>query len=132
QYPTNRVRWYDLLRMVLTWAVWRRPKDERQGWIDSVATTAAETVQKQEIQKMSQTIAEAWIEEGMEKGREEGELKASRKILLLQGRKRFGEPDAQTIAAIEAISDPDRLLALGGRLLDVTSWQELLASQGDS
>ena len=43
------------------------------------------------------------------------------------GRKRFGEPDAPTAAALQAITDLDRLEALSDRLLDVASWQELLA-----
>ncbi len=57
-----------------------------------------------------------------------GALKGEKKLLMLQGRKRFGPPDVQTTAAIEAITDLDRLEQLGQRLLDVSSWQELLAT----
>jgi hypothetical protein len=57
-----------------------------------------------------------------------GALKEAKKFLMLQGQKRFGQPDAETSAAIEAITDVERLEQLGQRLLDVSSWQELLAT----
>src|SRR5713101_3444615 len=67
--------------------------------------------------KMSQTIAESWIEEGMEKGMKKGKLIASHGILMRQGRKRFGEPDKATVAALNAITDEKRLVELSERLL---------------
>jgi hypothetical protein len=48
---------------------------------------------------------------------------------LRQGRKRFGPPDTATKTAIEAITDLARLETLTERLLDVTSWQELLGGR---
>src|SRR5216683_1714372 len=57
-----------------------------------------------------------------------GALKEAKKFLMLQGQKRFGQPDAESLAAIEAITDVERLEQLGQRLLDVSSWQELLAT----
>ena len=57
-----------------------------------------------------------------------GALKEAKKFLMLQGQKRFGPPDAETSATIEAIPDVERLEQLGQRLLDVSSWQELLAT----
>jgi predicted transposase YdaD len=58
---------------------------------------------------------------------EEGEALGIQKVLLLQGKKRFGPPDAATQTAIQSITDLSRLESLTGRLLDVTSWQELLS-----
>jgi hypothetical protein len=59
---------------------------------------------------------------------EEGAVKEARKLLLLLGRNRFGPPDPTTQAALEAINRPERLEQLVQRLLDVSSWQELLAT----
>lgn len=56
----------------------------------------------------------------------EGELREAKKLLLLQGRKKFGPPDEATAAALEAIADLARLEQLHDRLLEVSSWQELL------
>jgi hypothetical protein len=69
---------------------------------------------------------------GEAKGRAEGEARGraeeARKILLRQGRKRLGQPDESVLDRIAALSDPDRLDLLLDRLLDVTNWDELLAS----
>jgi hypothetical protein len=57
------------------------------------------------------------------KGRAEG----MQKVILVQGRKRFGPPDAATEAAIKAIADQGRLERLADRVLDATGWPDLLA-----
>ena len=65
------------------------------------------------------------LKEGEAKGRAEGE----RDVILLQGRKRFGAPDAKTVAALEAIAERETLERLAERLLEVESWNELLAEE---
>ena len=65
--------------------------------------------------------------EGEARGRAEGEVEEARKILLGLGRKKLGQPDEQVLAAIAAIGDLDRLNLLLDRILDVASWDELLA-----
>ena len=65
--------------------------------------------------------------EGRKEGREVGRLEAMLTLLLSQGRKRFGEPDAETLKTLQAINAAERLQELAIRLLDVQSWQELLA-----
>ena len=62
----------------------------------------------------------------LEEGEERGELKEARKIILRQGTKRFGTPDTQTQAAIEAIMSLERLEQIADRILEVESWNELL------
>lgn len=57
---------------------------------------------------------------------DEGRLEEAQLILLRQGQKRFGAPDRETRATIVAMTDLARLEALTERLLDVSSWQELL------
>ena len=82
-------------------------------------------------------IEESWVyqdiftkgrAEGEAKGRAEGEVEEARKILLGLGKKRLGQPDEPMLAEIVAISDLDRLNLLLNRLLDVATWDELLAS----
>ena len=74
------------------------------------------------------TTYQAILAEGRAEGRAEGQAVEARKILLRQGSKRFGPPDARARAAVEAITDIDRLEKLTERLLDVSSWDELLAT----
>jgi hypothetical protein len=57
---------------------------------------------------------QAILEEGMQR------------VLLVQGRKKLGEPDESTRRALLAITDLDRLDRLSERLLEVSTWQELL------
>jgi hypothetical protein len=62
------------------------------------------------------------------KGRAEGELEEARTILLRQGRKKLGQPDERVLALVAGIRDRDRLNLLLDRILDVASWDELLAT----
>jgi predicted transposase YdaD len=66
----------------------------------------------------------------IEEGRAEGEAKEARKMLLLLGRDRFGEPSAMIMALLDAMTDLARLEALAIRLLHVKTWEELLGVSG--
>jgi predicted transposase YdaD len=57
----------------------------------------------------------------------EGREEEARAILLRQGTKRFGPPSEMERTALEGISAIERLEGLSERLLDVESWEELLA-----
>ncbi len=59
---------------------------------------------------------------------EEGELRGQYRVLLRQGRKRFGDPDAATERELQSIRDPDRLERLADAILSAASWPELLAT----
>jgi predicted transposase YdaD len=77
-----------------------------------------------------QAILEEGRAEGLTKGRDEGlsmgRLEEARQLLLRLGRKRFGAPDAEIEAAVQAIDDLERLESLMERVIEVASWQELL------
>jgi predicted transposase YdaD len=81
------------------------------------------------------SVFQAILAEGEAKGKAEakaeGEAKGrtaeAKKILLRQGRKRFGPPDKSTRASIETLTDLSRLEQLTERVLTVESWHELLA-----
>jgi predicted transposase YdaD len=57
---------------------------------------------------------------------DEGQAKGMQRVLLRHGRKHLGDPDQATIAAIQGITDLDRLERFCDRLSDVKDWQELL------
>jgi predicted transposase YdaD len=60
-------------------------------------------------------------------GRIEGRLETLRNMLLRQGRQRFNRaPSASVQARIQAITDAERLERMADRILNVTTWQELL------
>jgi hypothetical protein len=65
----------------------------------------------------------------LDEGREEGALREARKLLLRLGRRKFGAPEPAVEAAVQAITDLDRLERMSDRMFDATSWQDLLATQ---
>ncbi len=65
----------------------------------------------------------------VEEGRVEGMVRARQEDLLQLGRRRFGTPSPSTETALRGITDPDRLARLIDALLEVSSWDELLATR---
>jgi predicted transposase YdaD len=70
----------------------------------------------------------AIVEEGLVRGRAEGRADEARTLLVYLGTRRFGPPDTQTRGVLDAVQDPDRLDGWCRRLLDVSTWDELLAT----
>ena len=68
---------------------------------------------------------------GREEGIMEGRIEGERRLLVRQGTKRFGVPDAATVTAIEAIKDLDRFEALSERILDleIQTWGDLFREE---
>ena len=66
----------------------------------------------------------------LEEGEAKGKADEARKMLLLMGRDRFGEPSAKIAALLDAVTDLSRLEALVIRLLHVKTWAELLGANG--
>jgi predicted transposase YdaD len=58
----------------------------------------------------------------------EGRAEEARRLLLLVGGERFGPPDERTRTTLESIDAVERLEQLIQRLLQVSSWEELLVS----
>jgi hypothetical protein len=79
----------------------------------------------QGILKKGEAVGEA---KGEAKGEVKGAINEARKILLHQGGKKLGSPDEQISGRIAEITELDRLHVLLDRILDVSSWDELLAS----
>jgi len=64
----------------------------------------------------------------LDEGRLEGEIRRSHRLLLRQGTRRFGAPDAQTAGILTAIQDLERLERLADAILTASSWGELIAT----
>jgi hypothetical protein len=73
---------------------------------------------------------QAILSEGRAEGRAEGKAEEARRVLLLIGRQRFGEPPAETAAALNAVNDVQKLEELILRSQQAAGWQELLGSDG--
>jgi predicted transposase YdaD len=93
---------------------------------DELASRLLEGVKNMQESATYQAI----LRRGRNEGVVEGRIREAQRLLHRQGTKRFGEPDAGTAAALEAIQDIDRLETLCERILDadLQSWDELLRS----
>ncbi len=67
------------------------------------------------------------LAEGRVEGLAEGALEHARKTLLRHGGKKLGPPNERVEAEIAALGDLDRLNELIDRVLDVSTWDELLS-----
>lgn len=77
---------------------------------------------------MESTTYRATLAEGEAVGRAEGRIEEARRILLRLGTRRFGQPDARTQAALEAVADIEHIERLTDRLLDAASGDDLVAT----
>ncbi len=139
-HESEGLRWHELLHFVLSWGLRRRPHQERQSVYDAVIASHERAELQKEMESMAHTVEQTWeqelltrgraigMEEGKAEGKAEGKVEGARAVLLRQGRKRFGEPDAATVAAVEAISDLARLERMSEAIFDVPGWKELLAT----
>jgi hypothetical protein len=69
------------------------------------------------------------LEDGRVEGRAEGRVQEARKILLRQGRKKLKKPSPEVEAALQAITDLERLERMSDRLLTASSWEILLKTK---
>lgn len=115
---THRVRWTQMIQLIFGWVYNRRPRDERQLWIDLGAAMQEDELRKEEIRAMAQTVGRTIFDEGQEY--------RARLGLLRQGRIRFGEPSPEIVLELNKIEDLERLDRMTVRILEVSSWAELV------
>jgi hypothetical protein len=79
-----------------------------------------------------QAILEEGRAEGEARGRAEGEARGradeARLLLRQLGERRFGPANAEAVAALDRLENLDRLERLSLRVLEATSWDDLLFS----
>jgi hypothetical protein len=78
----------------------------------------------QGVQVVEESTTYQWI-------KKQGALDEARKLLLRQGRGRFGEPDPAAAARVQAVNSLDELERLHERSLLVSTWQELFNPESD-
>jgi len=113
----DHVRWYDLMRIVLTYALWRRPEQERSALLAAAQANSGNVERQREIETMSNklgpTIADlAWAKgeaKGEAKGLREGQLLARREDLRALLEDRFGPLPEELLQRIAATDDLERL-----------------------
>ena len=125
-------QWRDLLYFVLL-VVWHGRRPEETGTLQqAIASSYQDRVRQQEIETMSKTIAQHFIEEGEARGiamgeaRGEamGELKGRRLLLLNQLQAKFGPLPSRIEQRVNELDVPD-LDALAVKLIHADSLEAL-------
>lgn len=76
-----------------------------------------------------QAIVQEGIQKGVEEGFQLGQAKEARQLLVRIGAKRFKmAPSPEQMGELEGMNDIDQLENLAERVLDVSTWTELLAT----
>jgi hypothetical protein len=122
---SDPVRYYDLLRMILTWGLWRRPREEREQLQQAALASQRDAARREEIRTMTQTIAEWYVEEGEKKGEKKGRLHALRDTLRIQLEERFQTLPEALQQRIEATTDLEKLQSCLRQVLHIKDLQEL-------
>jgi predicted transposase YdaD len=108
----------------------RYPKEQVEGFMRG-ASAMILGIRGIEESSVYQDIFAKGEAEGEAKGRVEGRLEGAvdeaRETLLRQGRKKLGPPREAVEAQITALGDLERLNHLLDRILEVSTWDELLA-----
>ncbi len=84
--------------------------------------------------RLSMTLEDSttyqWIlKKGLEQGVAQGAAQEARRMLLIQGGKRFGPAPANAEATLQAVDNASRLERMAERIFDATGWDDLLATQ---
>ena len=117
-----------LARMLFTRNWSRLEVEELLQFFDWIMTLPVEQEDAFEIEynemERTETMAEK-MSPLLERKTRRAKAEDARTILLRLGRKRLGEPTDAAVAAIEAITDIDRLHTLCERVVDIESWDDL-------
>jgi predicted transposase YdaD len=81
------------------------------------------------VENMTESVTyQKILREGRAEGRAEGRTEEARRILKRLAARRLGDPSPEFDAVIDAIADLERLELLTDRVLDASSWQELIGA----
>jgi hypothetical protein len=125
---TRPVHWHQMLRFVLYWALYRRPRPEHARLLAAARESQTNVHLGQEVETMSQqmfkTFEEELLEKGEARGEARGELRAYRTLLQNQLQQKFQQLPEELLQRI-ATADLDRLKAASLQVLAIQSLAEL-------
>jgi hypothetical protein len=105
----ERERWLELLSYIAALIYNEREVPEREPLMEKVADAVRNDAHRKEVFDMGKTIAEDLIDQGREKGREEGEVRTQRRMLVRLLRNKFRKIPAAMLKRIDATERIDLL-----------------------
>ena len=104
-HKPNHVRWLDLMRIVYTYAAWKRPEQEHQRLFGVVRTAQDEVTGQKEIEQMEKKIGATLAD----RVREETTLQIRREDLQALLEDRFGSLPGEWLQRIATCNDAAQL-----------------------
>jgi hypothetical protein len=106
----EKPRWFDLMRILFTWAVWRRPESEYNKLLENTKKGMPSAQAQKEFDEMiANKLGPSMTDLAEARGRAEGQLETWRESLKTLLTTRFESVPASMIEQIEATNDPVRL-----------------------
>jgi hypothetical protein len=105
----ERQRWLEFLSYLYALVYHEREASEQASLLDRIETSVQSDPHRQEVFNMGKSIAETLIEQGQEKGRQEGAVRALQQALLRLLRKKFGKIPTGVTRRIEATQQVEQL-----------------------
>ncbi len=113
----EEVRWYDLMRILLTWVYWRRPEAERAALLAIVEKAQTSRKRRREIQQMASKLGPSYVDlgvasgvaRGVERGLHEVRLQTLRDMLKTLLEDKFSRLPKKLQKQIDAVDDADQL-----------------------
>jgi hypothetical protein len=124
----EEIRGHDLLWFVLSWALRRRPPEDREELRTFLQTTIADEALQEEVLAVSNTLGqtwEEWVEQRVAASASRAELQTRREALRDLLEEHFGAVPEDVLRRIEACEDAARLKAALRQVLHVQSPADL-------
>jgi Putative transposase, YhgA-like len=121
----DHLRWHELLRIVLTYAIWQRPEAERQALLAAAQANNDDLVRQREIREMGEKLGSTLTDLAMAKGVTQGGLLTRRADLRILLEDRFEIIPEELLQRIEALEDLERLQKAIRQVYRIKSLDEL-------
>jgi hypothetical protein len=136
---TEHVRWHELLHFLVSWAVRRRPGEERPEWQQAAVNSQRSRRHRQEVERMAQVAWRSYEEEMEEKVAQAAAqataqavahaaaaaVRARRQDVMALIRRRFGSVPDSIQQKIERCDDPAALQSALVQVYEVSSPEDL-------
>jgi hypothetical protein len=113
----DKMRWQDLLWLMLSWVLQRRPDDEGEALSRALAEKQHDLALREEVQTMSEATKQTWVQ----KVEARAAIRSLREVLIEMLSEKYGELPEPLLTSIQTCEDVGRLKAGVKHLNNVTA-----------
>jgi hypothetical protein len=117
----DKMRWRDLLWLMLSWVFQRRPDEEREGLTRTLVDKQHELALREEVQTVSEATKQTWAQKYVAEAEARVAARSLREGLIEALSDAFGKLAEPLLRSIQTCEDVDRLKGAIKQLHKVTS-----------